>query len=105
MSLHSAARGGGLRDSLIGYFAALALTLIPFALVATRSVAIRWTLTAIAACGFVQILVHLRYFLHLDFRKSSRARLLAIGFAAVVIFIMAGGTAWIMIDLHTRMVT
>ena len=105
MSLQSPVAEPRLRDSLVGYFAAILLTVIPFGLVATRSVSIGWTIAAIAACGFVQILVHLRYFLHLDFRSPSRPRLLAIGFAAVVVFIMVGGTVWIMLDLHTRMVT
>lgn len=103
MTEESISRRRGLREPLIGFFSALVLTVIPFALVSAKSVPLVWSVAAIAACGLFQILVHLRYFLHLDLRPNSRDRLLAIGFAAIIVFLMVGGTVWIMIDLHTRM--
>ncbi|MFH0342841.1 MAG: cytochrome o ubiquinol/quinol oxidase subunit IV [Chromatiales bacterium] len=48
----------------------------------------------------LQVLVHLRFFLHLDL---TRENLLTIMFAAIFIFIMVGGSLWIMFDLHQRM--
>ena len=51
----------------------------------------------------LQILVHLRFFLHLNFTTTPRENLLAIAFTAVLLCIMVGGSLWIMIDLHTRM--
>ena len=48
-------------------------------------------------------LVHLRYFLHIDLQSTPRENLLALAFAAVLIFLMVGGTLWIMLDLHARM--
>jgi len=53
----------------------------------------------------VQVAVHLRYFLHLDLTPSSRPELLVLAFAAILIFIMAGGLLWIMFDLHDRMMS
>jgi len=50
-----------------------------------------------------QILVHFRYFLHVGLSSSSRENILALAFVAFLIFIMAGGTLWIMLDLHDRM--
>jgi cytochrome o ubiquinol oxidase operon protein cyoD len=49
------------------------------------------------------VLVHLRYFLHLDLKRTPRENLLALAFAALLIFLMVGGTLWIMFDLHYRM--
>jgi len=93
-----------LREPLVGFVAAIVLTLIPFGAVAGRPLSDFWIFVIIGACGVVQILVHLRYFLHLSFRNASQDRLLAIGFAGVILFLMAGGTIWIMLNLHSRMV-
>lgn len=95
----------GLRRYLTGFVLALVLTAIPFALVATGSLPQTQTLLVIAAAAVVQILVHLRFFLHLGISTTPRETLLAIAFACVLIFIMIGGSLWIMFDLHQRMFT
>jgi cytochrome o ubiquinol oxidase operon protein cyoD len=53
--------------------------------------------------AFVQILVHLRYFLHLGFSPSQRWNTLTIFFTLLIIIIMAGGTLWIIFSLNTRL--
>jgi cytochrome o ubiquinol oxidase operon protein cyoD len=45
----------------------------------------------------------MRYFLHLDLKPSSQEKLIALCFALVLLFILAGGTLWIMFDLTQRM--
>ena len=60
-------------------------------------------LAVIAVTAVLQILVHLKFFLHLSFTDTPRENLLALCFAAVLIFIMVGGSFWIMFDLHHRM--
>jgi cytochrome o ubiquinol oxidase subunit IV len=92
-----------LRSYLIGFALALVLTAIPFGLVATGALAPLPTLAVIAVLAIVQILVHLRCFLHLDLKSSPPETLLAIAFAAILIFIMVGGSLWIMLDLRARM--
>ena len=57
----------------------------------------------IGIAAVLQVLVHLRFFLHLNFTSTPKENLLAIVFTAVLIFIMVGGSFWIMFDLHTRM--
>ena len=57
----------------------------------------------IAAAAVLQILVHLRFFLHLNFTTTPKENLLAIAFTSVLLFLMVGGSLWIMIDLHSRM--
>ena len=88
---------------LTGFVLALVLTAIPFALVWVGALPTGATFAVIAIAAVVQVLVHLRYFLHLNLTTTPRENLLAIAFAAVLIFIMVGGSIWIMFDLHYRM--
>jgi cytochrome o ubiquinol oxidase operon protein cyoD len=93
----------GLRSYLIGFVLAVALTAIPFYVVITHALPPQRTLLLIAIAAILQVLVHLRFFLHLNFTSTPKENLLAIVFTAVLIFIMVGGSFWIMFDLHQRM--
>jgi cytochrome o ubiquinol oxidase operon protein cyoD len=88
---------------IAGFVLAVVLTAIPFYLVFTHSLSPVNTMYVIAVTAVLQILVHLRFFLHLNFATTPRENLLAIAFTAVLLSIMVGGSLWIMIDLHTRM--
>jgi len=92
-----------LRTYLTGFALALILTAIPFALVAFEALPRLPLLILIAVAAVVQILVHLRYFLHLNLTTTPRENIVAIVFAAILIFIMVGGSLWIMLDLQQRM--
>jgi cytochrome o ubiquinol oxidase operon protein cyoD len=92
-----------IRTYLIGFALALVLTAIPFALTANNVLGLTSTLAIIAVLAVIQVVVHLHYFLHIDFKSSPRENILALAFAAILIGIMAGGTLWIMFDLHYRM--
>lgn len=92
-----------IRSYLIGIALALALTAIPFALVAMGTLPRFNTLVIIAIAAVMQILVHLRFFLHIGLKSTPRDNLIALAFAAVLIFIMVGGSLWIMFDLYHRM--
>jgi cytochrome o ubiquinol oxidase operon protein cyoD len=92
-----------LRSYLTGFALALILTAIPFALVAINPLPKRPTLIIIGVAAAIQVLVHLRYFLHLDLTSTPRENLVAIVFTAILIFLMVGGSFWIMFDLHSRM--
>jgi cytochrome o ubiquinol oxidase subunit IV len=86
-----------------GFVFALVLTGIPFGLVVAGLLPRFTTLVVIAILAVVQVAVHLRYFLHIDLKSTPRDNLLALAFAAVLIFLMVGGTLWIMLDLDARM--
>ena len=92
-----------LAPNLVGFALAVILTAIPFALVYFHALARTPALIVIAGLAVVQILVHLRYFLHLDMAPASRSKLFSLVFAAVLVFLMVGGTVWIMFDLSMRM--
>ena len=93
----------GLASYLIGFVLAVILTAIPFWLVHTHALPPSRIAVVIAIAAVLQILVHLRFFLHINFTTTPKENLLALGFAAVLIFLMVGGSLWIMIDLHQRM--
>ena len=92
-----------LRPYLIGLALAVVLTAIPFALVATGVLPRQTTLVIIAVFAIMQIFVHLTFFLHIDYKTTPRENLVALAFALVLIFIMVGGSLWIMFDLYNRM--
>jgi cytochrome o ubiquinol oxidase subunit IV len=92
-----------LRSYLTGFVLALVLTAIPFALVYFDLLSVGPAIAVIAVAAVIQVVVHLRFFLHIDFKRTPRDDLLALAFAGFIIFIMVGGSLWIMIDLYYRM--
>jgi cytochrome o ubiquinol oxidase operon protein cyoD len=102
--LRSGTRNGyGLKSYLTGFSLALVLTAIPFALVAADPLPRSTALIIIGCAAILQVLVHLRWFLHLDLTSTPRENLFAILFTAVLVVIMVGGSFWIMLDLQHRM--
>lgn len=88
---------------LNGFALAVVLTAIPFVAVLTGAVTGPMIYIVIAVCAVVQVVVHLIFFLHIDLRSTPGENLFFLGFAGVLIFLMVGGSLWIMIDLHHRM--
>lgn len=91
------------RHYLIGFALAAVLTAVPFAFVTSALPSKTLTLAVIVAAAVLQVLVHLRFFLHLTFSPRDPWRTLAIAFTAVILFIMIGGTLWILFDLNGQM--
>lgn len=90
------------RSYLVGTGLAIALTVLPFAMVHWLDLARSTSLFVIGCCGFVQILVHFRFFLHIGF-SHQREDLLLILFSSLLLIIMVAGTLWIMGNLALRM--
>jgi len=126
MKPYSADNHPGLATYLTGFILALLLTLLAFGLViigADSSLAPinkllgiisyseftsgemprRFITGSIIILAILQILVHLRFFLHLNFGSSQKWNLQAILFTLFIIIIMVGGTLWIMNDLNGHM--
>ncbi|MEJ2407707.1 MAG: cytochrome o ubiquinol oxidase subunit IV [Candidatus Thiodiazotropha sp.] len=96
-------QSSSVRSYLVGFGLALLLTAIPFVVVLFTSLTKPLTLSVIAVAAVIQILVHLRYFLHLNFSPSNRWFLVTIAFTTVILVIMVGGSIWIIIDLNRHM--
>ncbi|MFC0337171.1 cytochrome o ubiquinol oxidase operon protein cyoD [Kushneria avicenniae] len=91
------------RSYLWGFGLALVLTLIPFAMLAFTAVERMTLWLTIGACALIQVVVHLRFFLHITLDRSKREDLLLILFTVLILIILCGGTLWILFDLYQRM--
>jgi cytochrome o ubiquinol oxidase operon protein cyoD len=90
-----------LRHYLFGFVLAIVLTIIPFTLVATVGGAASYVVLVL--CAILQLIVHLRFFLHLSFKGQQREDLQLVLFTGLILFIMIGGSIWVLGDLYTRM--
>ena len=87
----------------IGFVASVTLTAAAFA-AAMSDLATTWKIAIICVAALLQVVTHLRNFLHLRFSgEQSREDLLLVLFSVSLLAIMAGGTWYIMSDLGGRM--
>ena len=87
----------------IGYVLAVLLTGAAFAGVYFRLLKRSETFTLVLILALIQILVHLRCFLHVSFQPSARANLQLLLFSAVIIGLIVIGTLVVLFDERTRM--
>ena len=91
------------RSVIVGYSIALLLTLLAFGLVGLHLLTGQQAFYTVLGLGFVQMLVHFRFFLHIDLTRSARADLQLILFSTLIIALMVGGTLVILFNLYGRM--
>lgn len=91
------------RSYVWGFALALVLTLIPFALVAFTDIERMTLWITIGVCALIQVIVHLRFFMHITLARNKREDLLLILFTVLILVILCGGTLWILFDLYQRM--
>lgn len=89
-----------LRPYITGFVLAVVLTLIPFLMVMNNSASRTTLVVVIFSTAIVQIMVHLRYFLHLRFTHEQRWDVFTFVFTAVVVLILVFGSIWIMFSLN-----
>ncbi|WP_416306292.1 cytochrome o ubiquinol oxidase subunit IV [Neptunicella sp. SCSIO 80796] len=91
------------RHYLTGFALAVITTIGSFYLALASEFSSTLKITGIVVLALIQIVVHFRYFLHIDFSRQKREDLHLILFTSLLIFIMVGGTLLIMGDLAQRM--
>jgi cytochrome o ubiquinol oxidase operon protein cyoD len=91
------------RPYCAGLLMAVALTAIPTVLVMWGGLSAFWTLAAVLLFTLLQIVVHLRCFLHVGTARSRRDELWLVLFTALVVLLMAGGTLVVFYDQMGRM--
>lgn len=96
-------RHGSRRDYLIGFLASVLLTAVPFWMVMTGSAGAAATALTIAALAVVQIIVHVRFFLHVDSRGEGGWTLVSFVFTAIIVVITIGGSIWAMYQMNSNM--
>lgn len=100
---NSAVQHGSIQSYLVGFILAVILTIIPFAVVMNGSFSKETMILTVAFFAILQIFVHLKYFLHLDFSKQSRSRTLSFLFTALVIVMLVGLSIWIIYSANYLM--
>lgn len=91
-----------LRQYLWGYGLAIPLTLLPFGLVNWMALPHHGLYLAIGICALLQVIVHFRFFLHIDPPRQNVDDLHLILFSGLLLFFMVGGTIWILTSLAVR---
>ncbi len=91
-----------LRQYLWGYGLAILLTLAAFGFVNWSVLPPHGLYLAIGACALVQIMVHFRFFLHINPPRQNVDDLHLILFSGLLLFFMIGGTIWILASLAAR---
>jgi cytochrome o ubiquinol oxidase operon protein cyoD len=87
----------------IGYVLALALTGAAFGLAHFHLAAPATSFAVILGLGLLQIIVHMRCFLHMSLQRSARSDLTLVLFSTLIIALMVGGTLVILFNLRMRM--
>ncbi|MBL4766835.1 MAG: cytochrome o ubiquinol oxidase subunit IV [Rhodobacteraceae bacterium] len=88
---------------MIGFALSLALTGFAFWIMLGTTLSSGKTMTIIGVLAIVQLIVQMRFFLHIDRSKQKREDLDLILFSTLVLLIIVFGTVWIMGNLSTRM--
>lgn len=95
---------GTVKSYLVGFVLAVILTVIPFYLVMQGSMSKETTLFTIFALAVVQLIVHLKYFLHLNFTtETGRLNTYSFIFSAIVIGLVVGLSLWIIYSANDLM--
>ncbi|WP_459200455.1 cytochrome o ubiquinol oxidase subunit IV [Pseudomonas tremae] len=94
---------GSVKSYIIGFVLSIILTAIPFALVMSPSLPKDMTIAIVLVFAIIQILVHLHYFLHLDFTSLQRNNVMAFAFTTMVIVLLVGLSLWIIFSVHREM--
>ena len=94
---------GSVKSYLIGFVLSVVLTVIPFWIVMTGNFSKATTFYSVIALAVVQIVVHLKYFLHLDFSIRGRLNTFAFLFTALIIVMVVGLSIWIIYSANAMM--
>ncbi|ACA84728.1 cytochrome o ubiquinol oxidase subunit IV [Shewanella woodyi] len=86
---------GSVKSYLMGFMLSVVLTAIPFWAVITHHFDKPVTLGLVLVTAVVQIVVHLKYFLHLDFSKEGKLNTFSFLFTALIIVMVVGLSVWI----------
>lgn len=109
MSNHAAAahghdaNHGSVKSYLIGFILSLVLTGLSFGLVMSGVVPKHIAIPGLIGLCVVQLLVQLVYFLHLGASKSQRENVTTFVFTVLIIFIIVGGSAWVLHNMNANM--
>ena len=92
-----------LKTYMIGFILCLVLTFIAFAIVGKDSLSKEFLYLAVSALAILQLIVQVVCFLRLNASPGARWNLISFLFTALIIFVIVGGSLWIMWNLNYNM--
>lgn len=108
-SRHTSGHQASIRTYTLGFILSVTLTLIAFTLVYTSinnehgGLSSGYLIASIFGLAIAQLIVQLQFFIHLGHESKPRWSKLAFLFMLLVVFIVGGGSLWIMDNLHYNM--
>jgi cytochrome o ubiquinol oxidase subunit IV len=94
---------GSFGSYAVGFVLSVILTAAAFWAVMSHAMSPSSAVITIFVLAIVQIGVHLVFFLHLNFSSEQRWNVTAFAFAVLVVFIVIGGSLWIIHNMTERM--
>jgi cytochrome o ubiquinol oxidase operon protein cyoD len=88
-----------------GFILSVLLTAAAFGIIMTGSLTGQSAVLAIAGLAFVQIIVHLVFFLHMNTSSAQRWNVMAFGFTVLTAVILIVGSLWIMHNVSMNMMS
>jgi cytochrome o ubiquinol oxidase subunit IV len=99
-STHTASSNNGtLRTYSIGFVLSIILTIVPYVLVDRKVMDGQGLILSLVGFAISQVFVQLIFFLHLNHESRPRLNRMAFMFMVLVVFIVVGGSLWIMANL------
>jgi cytochrome o ubiquinol oxidase operon protein cyoD len=102
---HSGESHGSFGSYTAGFILSVLLTAAAFGIIMTGSLTGQSALLAIAGLAFVQIIVHLVFFLHMNTSSAQRWNVMAFGFTVLTAVILIVGSLWIMHNVSMNMMS
>jgi cytochrome o ubiquinol oxidase subunit IV len=105
---HTAQSGeshGSLGSYTAGFILSVLLTAAAFGIVLTGVVTGHNALLTIAGLAFVQIVIHLVFFLHMNTSSAQKWNVMAFGFTVLTAVILIIGSLWIMHNVSMNMMS
>ena len=102
---HSGESHGSFGSYTAGFILSVLLTAAAFGIIMTGSLTGQSAVLAIAGLAFVQIIVHLVFFLHMNTSSSQRWNVMAFGFTVLTAVILIVGSLWIMHNVSMNMMS
>jgi cytochrome o ubiquinol oxidase subunit IV len=102
---HSGESHGSFGSYTAGFILSVLLTAAAFGIIMTGSLTGHNAVLAIAGLAFVQIIVHLVFFLHMNTSSSQRWNVMAFGFTVLTAVILIVGSLWIMHNVSMNMMS
>ena len=96
---------GSVRSYVVGFILSVVLTAAAFGVVMRQVMGPTEAIIAIAVLAFMQILVHLVFFLHMNTSSSQRWNVMAFGFTVMTAVIVIGGTLWVLHNVSMHMMS